>query len=475
MSDTDQPPHGWYRQIEQRMNDLEAENETIREENEKLKAMLETRPESGLPNVTRRQALSGLFGGGALLGVAGSASARDDDGDPFADEGHDHGGEYIGKDAPVIHLDSATINAVNRINNVTIVRPGDDVQAAIDSVYEPGDLPEGRAQHEGNYSGMVRFLPNHPDDRLIYEFPDPPYVVRPGVTLDMRGIVGEATAEAKALFDLRFGAEVIGHGAYINAERNGAFTGACWYVNGDAENRVSMRNSAKVHGFPTFDVQGGVARPILLEQTDGGAIGGTRFEVNCGNTKGIIRIHSEGSGGWINDNVVYARGSVAGGNAAVEFRNENGGIGDNYVWFDGIQVKPGTDRILYCDGNNNKINGNLTGGVIIDWGRNVGKTVAEWTSGVGRANPLLPVLDDTHQLSENGWSSEAAIDNSGSHGNRVGNPYRPTAGVWDLSKMSGAFDGEIRPDDGSNTAHRGVLCCWDNETERWIRPDGTKI
>lgn len=474
MRDTDQSRHNWQRQIEQRINDIEAENERITQENEKLKSILESRQEHGL-HVTRRQALGGLLGGGALLGMGGAANAKPDDGgDPFADEGHDHGGENLGQDEPVTHLDSSTVSAVDKLNNVAIVRPGDDIQAVIDSVYEPGDLPEGRAQHEGNYSGMVRFLPNHPDDRLIYEFPDPPYVVRPGVTLDIRGIVGEATAEAKALFDLRFGTEVIGHGAYINAERNGAFTGACWYVDGDAENRVSMRNSAKVHGFPTFDVQGGVARPILLELTDGGAIGGTRFEVNCGNTKGIVRINAEGDG-WINDNVVYARGSVAGGDAAVEFSNNNGSINDNYVWFDSIQIKPGTDRILYCDGNDNKIHGNFTGGVIIDWGRNVGKTVAEWTSGVGRANPLLPVLDDAQQLSENGWSPVAAIDNSGSYGNRVGNPYRPTAGVWDLSEMSGAFDGEIRPDDGSNTAHRGVLCCWDNETESWIRPDGTGI
>lgn len=117
MSASDQPPQEWHRQIEQRMNDLETENE-------KLKAALERRRDRGFP-LTRRQALGGLLGGSALLGVGGTASARDDDGDPFADEGHDHGGEYLGESKPVNRLDVTDLTA-DSISGLTVLRDGMD-------------------------------------------------------------------------------------------------------------------------------------------------------------------------------------------------------------------------------------------------------------------------------------------------------------------------------------------------------------
>lgn len=106
MTDTDYPTHD-----RSRIENLEQRIAALEDENEKLNAQ----QDNGLPNVTRRQALGGLLGGGALLGVAGSASARDDDGDPFSDEGHDHSGDYLGESKPINRLavDRLTANSIS--------------------------------------------------------------------------------------------------------------------------------------------------------------------------------------------------------------------------------------------------------------------------------------------------------------------------------------------------------------------------
>lgn len=106
MSDTDQttdqsPIDG----LEQRMTALE-------EENQELKAALKSRKQ-GVSVVTRRQTL-GLLGGSTLLGMAGTASAQSssgDDGPPFADEGHNHSGDYLGEETPVDRIDANNAHA----------------------------------------------------------------------------------------------------------------------------------------------------------------------------------------------------------------------------------------------------------------------------------------------------------------------------------------------------------------------------
>jgi hypothetical protein len=45
--------------------------------------------------------------------------------------------------------------------------------------------------------------------------------------------------------------------------------------------------------------------------------------------------------------------------------------------------------------------------------------------------------------------------------------------IINLHGVTGKIDGEIRPDDGTNTAHRGVLCCWDAIGACWVKPDGS--
>ncbi len=79
---------------------LEEEIISVKEENEDLKAALEPQQDRGLANVSRRQTL-GLLGSGALLGGIGTASADSNGETPFADEDHDHSGDYLGEDNPV--------------------------------------------------------------------------------------------------------------------------------------------------------------------------------------------------------------------------------------------------------------------------------------------------------------------------------------------------------------------------------------
>lgn len=100
--------------LEQRVTDLEEQNTRLLNENERIKAQLDQldqQTESGLPHITRRGALAGLLGGGALLGAAGSAAGHPgtgkDNGDPpWTPDEHDHSGEYgtssrLGASAPV--------------------------------------------------------------------------------------------------------------------------------------------------------------------------------------------------------------------------------------------------------------------------------------------------------------------------------------------------------------------------------------
>lgn len=45
--------------------------------------------------------------------------------------------------------------------------------------------------------------------------------------------------------------------------------------------------------------------------------------------------------------------------------------------------------------------------------------------------------------------------------------------VSDLSGTTGTSDGEVRLDDGTNTAHRGMPCVWDDVNSVWVKMDGT--
>lgn len=112
--------------IEQRFDDLEEEITSLKEENQRLEAALERQQSGGSFDVTRRQALGGLLGGGALLGAAGSASAHPGNGNggpPFADEGHDHSGDFLGDGSPVGRLDVEQINVSNDESLVEEVAP----------------------------------------------------------------------------------------------------------------------------------------------------------------------------------------------------------------------------------------------------------------------------------------------------------------------------------------------------------------
>jgi len=102
---------------------------------------------------------------------------------------------------------------------------------------------------------------------------------------------------------------------------------------------------------------------------------------------------------------------------------------------------------------------------------NVSVAAAEWNEGVLRDNPLL---NDQRVSRIGGGSGDTkTIDNSGTHGNYLGTSYRDGAEPFDLSQRIGYSDGEMAPDDGTNTARRGVICSWDSEAEVWVRPDGS--
>ncbi|WP_114578985.1 hypothetical protein [Saliphagus sp. LR7] len=99
--------------LKQRISNLEERNKVIEEE---------LRSESRSARMTRRSAL-GVLGGGALLGTAGSTSAREgvndeDSGNPpWAPDEHDHSGEYgtpnqLGQAAPVESVTAHTFHDV---------------------------------------------------------------------------------------------------------------------------------------------------------------------------------------------------------------------------------------------------------------------------------------------------------------------------------------------------------------------------
>lgn len=95
------------------ITDLERRITELEEQNEELKAALDQQQDSGLPSVSRRQAL-GLLGGSALLGATGRVGAQSSSDDtPFANEDHDHGGDYLGESAPVNRLDVGEIYNAN--------------------------------------------------------------------------------------------------------------------------------------------------------------------------------------------------------------------------------------------------------------------------------------------------------------------------------------------------------------------------
>jgi hypothetical protein len=91
--------------LEQRIAALEKENTDLKTTVEKQNGRL--------PNVSRRQTLTGLLAGGALLGTAGSASAKSgksDGGSLFAKTGHDHSGDDLGEGEPVSRIDVTNLN-----------------------------------------------------------------------------------------------------------------------------------------------------------------------------------------------------------------------------------------------------------------------------------------------------------------------------------------------------------------------------
>lgn len=76
---------------------------------------------SGQSGVTRRQTIAGLLGWSALLGASGTVGAQSGNNDttpPFADEDHDHSGDFLGETAPVDHTD------VNRLDIGEIYNKG---------------------------------------------------------------------------------------------------------------------------------------------------------------------------------------------------------------------------------------------------------------------------------------------------------------------------------------------------------------
>jgi hypothetical protein len=46
------------------------------------------------------------------------------------------------------------------------------------------------------------------------------------------------------------------------------------------------------------------------------------------------------------------------------------------------------------------------------------------------------------------------------------------SGVANLSGTTGRFDGELRRDDGTNTAASGLYCHWDSANSQWVATDG---
>jgi len=71
-----------------------------------------------------------------------------------------------------------------------------------------------------------------------------------------------------------------------------------------------------------------------------------------------------------------------------------------------------------------------------------------------------------------GWNSDydSLVMNSYSRGEK---PIAEDGGIQDLSGTTGEYDGQQKLDDGTNTAHRGTICVWDDVNSVWVKPDGT--
>jgi hypothetical protein len=119
----------------QRIKQLEKRNQQLAEKVEKLTEKVDQQTGTGDLPITRRQTLTGLLGGSAVLGAAGTASADPPSGSggpPFADEAHDHSGDYLGKDKPVDRIDVETLNAESGPANIRWAAPG-EVQTKLDA------------------------------------------------------------------------------------------------------------------------------------------------------------------------------------------------------------------------------------------------------------------------------------------------------------------------------------------------------
>ena len=94
--------------------------------------------------------------------------------------------------------------------------------------------------------------------------------------------------------------------------------------------------------------------------------------------------------------------------------------------------------------------------------------------------PVDPNIDQPYAASKFAGGIELTAPNgerfNGSEtGTARGNSHGFGIAPVDLTTVAGDFDGQMRPDDGTNTAGRGVVCSWDDTGGVWRKPDGTGI
>lgn len=392
---------------------------------------------------TRRDLLKAgvaTFVGGSLVGGFATAEVTAD--------GHNDGDTKWGSssnrdDYFADHIDATSITA-GKTNNVPIVRPGDDLQSAIDSVYDSNN--EDR-------SGTVRLETSDSNDSHVYDL-SPPIAVKPGVMLDASGAFINQSVDATELFELKRDSVVLGHGLEIYG---GNFTGDIFLIDGDNSDSPLVNEPAHVFGYPKVR-NNGPSAIYHLKQSSGASIGSCILTAGGENGPRPVFIENDDGSGFINNNTFALNGSFdAGTDSILHFTGSANPVRANEVYGKQVQIKGGDHFLEMGRGKGNYIHGQFA-----DIASKITNTHFEFQASA-RAGNVVEIeyankLDPSNVTNNSG---EVQIIRSQQGG------MLPQ----DLSGKTGLYPGMIAVDDGTNTTGDGKACSWDATDNVWVPSD----
>lgn len=353
-------------------------------------------------------------GAGALTDSGTDTDGGDDYALPNAADNIDLQG-----DGAIQNADSIT---TDDHNNVQWVEPGDDLQAAIDSVDRTGDSwPVA--------SGVVRLTPSTSEDLNKFTLSGE-YIVRENVTVDIRGAMIEWT-DGGPHWTLRKQATMLTGGSHQTVSGSGSV-----YYTESYDNGVGMTEAPEVLGFGRVE---GSDLVVRAEESDGASVSNTLHEVTVQNCNEVVRFGSNG-GGYVNDNVVRLRGSINPSGAAsgtgilfAERSTTGSRVRENEVELQQVQSKgTGSGDLVKVDGGRF----NDVYGTIADIGASVNMAI-RFTSAAFDYNTLRLRWGYMRQLAP----SDLMVDNSGAIGNTIVPLDRPN--IYPTPDLSAWYEVDI--------------------------------